>query len=204
MRIGSWTGRRQMRDDAILNPGSSILVPRSTILNPRSSATGFFPGIRVSVSAISCDITVVTFAFDVEIVEHHAEDLRSDTVELLPGASQNVSRAAARLNDEDHPVNHSRKNYGVGNIDQRRGINQDVIEFPGQDAESVFHPLRADQLRRVRRDRPAREHIQIRYPKFMNQGINLDLSREKGRESLGLIHLENLVDRRAAQVGVNQ
>ncbi len=86
---------------------------------------------------------------------------------------------------------------------QRRGVQDDVVDLLQQRADDVAHVGRGQHLTRVRRGRAGGEHVEVRTGALHRLG-QLDLVDQHAGQPDRAQQAEHLGDGRAAQVGVDQ
>ena len=115
-----------------------------------------------------------------------------------------VAARAAVAEHQDHALQPGRQDHGVADAVERRGVEDDVGEPLAEELERLGEPRRGQQLGRVEGDPARRDHVEVRDLRGLQDGGQLGLAREEGRQPRRLRHLEELVEVRAPHVAVDQ
>ena len=95
---------------------------------------------------------VVGVPLQIDLVEHHRRELAPHLLELIEGAAQGGT-GAALLSHHEHEAVHEGAEHGrVGHGQDGWRVHQDPVVLLAQSVQQLAQALRAQKLRRVRRD----------------------------------------------------
>ena len=164
---------------------------------------------------------VVARDFRLHVVEHHAPHLGARGLEMGLGPLEHEAADLAGLVDEQHTVGLAGHDGGVGHRQHRRGVDQHDVVFRAHRAQELGHGAGGQELRRVGRDGPGLDDVQVveaggRHDVFHLEAAHQDVGHgadavapariaDQDVAQTGLaLDAEEPVDARAAQVGADQ
>ena len=97
-----------------------------------------------------------------EAVQEDAENGDPAPEQLVPGPDDLVSRRHAGANAEDRPVGEVGDQDGVGDRENGRTVEDDVVECSGGVGQEALHRLRVEKSGRIRSERPGGKNGHVR------------------------------------------
>ena len=110
--------------------------------------------------------------------EHTPEDPRVDGAKALHRCAYPCFWGLARSGDEKRAVDHRGEHGGVGDGQQRGGVDNDHVIAVLQAFEQERHVARAEQLTGVGRDEAARQHVHVIGPPPLQHLVEIGLTGE--------------------------
>lgn len=136
-------------------------------------------------------------------VEHDAKDVDIAFLEQGLGLAGFVGADVAAADDEDDAVGLAADDGGVGDDEDGRQVEQDVVVVIFDALQKLLHLRRAKQFGGVRRDRAARHDVEVRVDVVLNDVGKLQVVGEAVRQA-AVWQAEAAVHDGAAQVAVDE
>ncbi len=137
-------------------------------------------------------------------VAHRAEHRHVDRAQCLQRVTELCAAGPAIAHHDDGTVGEQGCGHPIGDWPQRGRVDDDGVELAAQPRGEVGHLAAAQQFGGVRRERPAREHVQLLLAPCPQRRIQGDLLGEYVAEPGGPLDPQVFGDLGPAQVRVDQ
>ena len=152
---------------------------------------------------IAAVVVVALVLRHVDVVQHDAHQVAADLLDQLLGADVHRLRIAAVLDDLQGHIHFAGEDRGVADAHDRRGIEEHEIVALLQFADQILHLGGAQNAQRTAGQLAARQEIQRRQAGGLDHFLQRVLLQQVVGEPEVVGHVQHLVQRRAAQVGVH-
>ena len=177
------------------------------LLDAGRLAANKIPLQPVSVAACAREAAATAIShglLDLAFVRYNAAHAGADGLQRAQGLAQLAAVQAVGAGDQQGAAGDAGEDRGVGDGQQRRGVDDDDVVGLGQLAEHPGHRPGADHLAGVRRHLPGGQHVHGAAAPGLDDVVDGRLADEDGGEPDAALQPHVLGDGRAAQVGVDE